>query len=176
MYHQRRELGPDEKTWPHRILGGRRVLHVEENGDAFRIKVCLSSGEEIQDGPLLEEETLDVDLIITATGYSRTAHVDMLKEAWPLLPNTQDQTNQLPKRAKDRWLVETSTPGHESDQVTKETRVLEVGRDYGVRFSPDAVAPGSGIWLQGCCEGTHGVSEPLIPALSYLIKRLTLAS
>ena len=33
-----------------------------------------------------------------------------------------------------------------------------VGRDYRVKYRPDELANGCGIWLQGCCEGTHGVS------------------
>ena len=35
-----------------------------------------------------------------------------------------------------------------------------VGRDYGVLFKEGAMAKGSGVYLQGCCEGTHGVSIP----------------
>lgn len=34
----------------------------------------------------------------------------------------------------------------------------EVGRDYRVKFREGAVARDSGVWLQGCCESTHGVS------------------
>jgi L-ornithine N5-oxygenase len=79
----------------------------------------------------------------------------MLKEAWHLLPTAEDaETGAL---RKDRWLVET----RKADKAS--TRVMEVGRDYGVRFSSGTVAPGSGVWLQGCCEATHGVSGRLIP-------------
>ncbi len=38
-------------------------------------------------------------------------------------------------------------------------RKMAVGRDYKVKFAPGAVADDAGVWLQGCCEGTHGVSE-----------------
>lgn len=36
----------------------------------------------------------------------------------------------------------------------------EVGRDYRVMFKDGAVDEEAGIWLQGCCESTHGVSLP----------------
>ncbi|KAK3380921.1 L-lysine 6-monooxygenase (NADPH-requiring)-domain-containing protein [Podospora didyma] len=166
MYHQRRTLGTDEKTWPHRILAGQKVLSVGEKGEQLQIKVALaSSDDEVDDGLLLGEEMLDVDLVICATGYKRTAHLDMLKDSWSLLPEISTENGVVPPVTKDRWLLETesSTKGSATS-----TRVLEVGRDYGVRFSPGAVAPGSGVWLQGCCEGTHGVSNPLPPPPSFL--------
>jgi L-ornithine N5-oxygenase len=167
MYHQKRTLGPDETKWPHRILAGRQIVGVEETGDgALRLKVAALSDphhQDLLDGLRLapveeEEESLDVDLVICATGYKRTAHVDMLRDTWHLLPEIDaavaaGKSGSL--RRGDRWVVET---GKNHDQQASTTRVMEVGRDYGVKFSQGAVAPGSGIWLQGCCEATHGVS------------------
>ncbi|KAK4038585.1 L-lysine 6-monooxygenase (NADPH-requiring)-domain-containing protein [Parachaetomium inaequale] len=158
MYHQKRTLGADEKKWPHRILGGRDIMAVDDSGDALRIKVAMLPALGAEDGPLLGEEDLDVDLVICATGYKRTAHIDMLKDAWHLLPEAAAGEGPVPR--KDRWLVETSKAEKPS------TRVMEVGRDYGVRFSPGAVAAGSGVWLQGCCEATHGLSDTLLSVLS----------
>ncbi|KAL2134014.1 hypothetical protein VTI74DRAFT_1219 [Chaetomium olivicolor] len=158
MYHQKRTLGPDEKKWPHRILAGRDILAVEDRGDIIRLKVAQLPGADATDGPLLGEEDLEVDLVICATGYKRTAHVDMLKDTWHLLPEVAAGENDIPR--KDRWLVQTG----EAEQSS--TRVMEVGRDYGVRFSNGAVASGSGIWLQGCCEATHGLSDTLLSVLS----------
>ncbi|KAK0617615.1 L-lysine 6-monooxygenase (NADPH-requiring)-domain-containing protein [Immersiella caudata] len=154
MYHQRRTLGVDEKKWPHRILAGRKLVNINEKGDKLQLKVALSlPGEaETQDGPLLEEEDLEVDLIICATGYQRRAHVDMLKDIWPLLPESTENGS-VPVARKDRWLVETEDARQ---------RVLEVSRNYAVRFTPGAVAPEAGVWLQGCCEATHGVSVSVL--------------
>ncbi len=150
MYHQKRTLGPDEKKWPHRILAGREIMSAEDSGERLRLKVALLPSSAAADGPL-EEEDMDVDLVICATGYKRTAHIDMLKDTWHLLPEVSaDETGPL---RKDRWLVDAPAKTQELS-----TRVIEVGRDYGVRFSSGVVAPGSGIWLQGCCEATHGVS------------------
>lgn len=164
MYDQKRELGADETQWPHRIMGGRHIVSAEDNGDKLRLKLRqVLPGEvrleadglvETEDQPLdSEEEVLDVDLIVAATGYRRTAHVDMLKDAWQLLPEVQDGVA-AGKAMSDQWSVETASG---------ERRVMAVGRDYKVKFSKGAVAPGSGVWLQGCCEGTHGVSAALWP-------------
>ena len=47
-----------------------------------------------------------------------------------------------------------------------------VGRDYRLQFREDAVAGDSGIWLQGCCEDSHGVGLVVLQALKEL-DRLT---
>ena len=36
-----------------------------------------------------------------------------------------------------------------------------VERNYRVKFRKDAVASSCGIWLQGCCEDSHGVGSVL---------------
>jgi len=155
MYHQKRTLGPDEKKWPHRIMAARDIIAAEDKGDGLRLRVAPLADSGAVDGPL-DEEVLDVDLVICATGYKRTAHLDMLKDTWHLLPEVAGGDSGLPR--KDRWLVD--APGKTQETST---RVMEVGRDYGVRFPSGTVAPGSGIWLQGCCEATHGVSCSLLP-------------
>ena len=33
-----------------------------------------------------------------------------------------------------------------------------VERNYRLRFRKDAVADDCGLWLQGCCQSSHGVS------------------
>lgn len=44
-----------------------------------------------------------------------------------------------------------------------------VDRDYRLRPKVDTVDPSCGIWLQGCCEASHGVSRCLAsPLASYL--------
>ena len=162
MYHQKRTLGPEQKKWPHRILAGRELISAEDKGDGLRLKVALLPLPGMADGPLVEEEDLDVDLVICATGYRRTAHLDMLKDTWQLLPEIDAASGVGGDLRKDRWLVETA--GSKAA-----TRVMEVGRDYGVRFSTGAVAQSSGVWLQGCCEATHGVSglPPPSPHIAY---------
>lgn len=157
MYEQRRELGSDERRWPHRILGGRRVVKTEASSDGIQLRVRYAPPEDLLDGDESafegEEEVLDADIVIAATGYRRNAHVEMLQDLWPLLPRkTEDTTSPVGMR-NDRWEVQTKSP-------SASTRILEVARDYQVKFAPDSVAPGSGVWLQGCCEATHGVRLP----------------
>jgi L-ornithine N5-oxygenase len=40
------------------------------------------------------------------------------------------------------------------------------GRDYALQLDPQSVDEGVGIWLQGCNEGTHGLSDSLLSILS----------
>ena len=153
MYHQRRELGLEESAWPHRILGARQVMSIESCGDTLTLTIrkllqrrTNKSDAIISDS--FDEETIDVDLVIAATGYRRDAHVTMLRDTWHLLPRASPEVNRL-RRDVDGWTVDTA----------EGERKLTVGRNYQVRYSPGAVADGSGVWLQGCCEGTHGVSD-----------------
>ena len=39
-----------------------------------------------------------------------------------------------------------------------ETGKYDVGRNYRVRYKRDTVSEDCGIWLQGCCQDSHGVS------------------
>ena len=158
MYDQRRELGPDESTWPHRILGGRHVVRITSQADdgALRIHLQRVSGQSSSwpgtnpDDAAAATETLDADLVIAATGYQRTAHVDMLQGTWTMLPRAAAAAAGRSSSGNDvsGWTVDTA----------QGERRLAVGRDYQVMFEQGAVAEGSGVWLQGCCEGTHGVS------------------
>lgn len=144
MYHQRRLLGTDEKKWPHRLHGSSQVARVEsDNKESLRLFV-----EPFQNGSTSSEaEILDVDLIVAATGYQRSSHVTMLKGLWPLLP-----AKELQKAGDDHTLGTWEV----NDAATP--KVLSVDRDYHVKFDAGRIAPGSGVYLQGCCEGTHGVS------------------
>ncbi|PMD18978.1 L-ornithine N5-oxygenase sida [Hyaloscypha hepaticicola] len=82
-------------------------------------------------------EEMEVDYVFTATGYVRNAHEDMLSEVRHLLPQ------ELQKEGK-----------------------FKVRRDYSVIFDGDEVDGGAGVWLQGCNEGTHGLSDTLLSILA----------
>ena len=174
MYDQRREIGPDEKEWPHRILGGRQITSIEPSRssgepDVVDLKVQTLPGvrrapatpSENGDAATTQDdidEIIQADLVIAATGYQRMAHVDMLKDAYDLLPKASPlPAGKSPlRKGIAGWDVET-------DQGQ---RTLAVGRNYQVNFKPGAVADGSGVWLQGCCEGTHGLSDTLLSVLA----------
>ncbi|KAH6672795.1 L-ornithine 5-monooxygenase [Verticillium dahliae] len=132
----------------------RLQLHVRRVEDSFNQSGITD--EFLEQGPS-SEEILDVDLIIAATGYQRNAHVDMLRDSWNLLPETQPVSS---------GRVSRSTDGRSEGNVDSGSRKLEVGRDYKVRYAPGAIAPDAGVWLQGCCEATHGLSDSLLSVLA----------
>jgi L-ornithine N5-oxygenase len=78
------------------------------------------------------EEEVEVDYVFTATGYVRNAHENILSEVRHLLP----------------------------EDLQKEGK-FNVARDYRVKLDVGQVDGGAGVWLQGCNEGTHGVSSPI---------------
>ncbi|KAI0155239.1 L-lysine 6-monooxygenase (NADPH-requiring)-domain-containing protein [Xylariaceae sp. FL1272] len=142
MYDQHRELGSDEKKWPHRILGSTAITGVDAQSDKVKLTVTpLGAGT--------SEEVLDCDLVVTATGYQRQAHLTMMEGIYDLLPETPTSISALTK-------YDTCIKG----------RPINVSRDYSVQFAPGKVSAGSGIYLQGCNEGTHGLSDTLLSILS----------
>ncbi|KAG8626973.1 hypothetical protein KVT40_005918 [Elsinoe batatas] len=50
--------------------------------------------------------------------------------------------------------------------LEKEEARFEVQRDYSVRFAGGKVADDAGVWLQGCNEKTHGLSDTLLSILA----------
>jgi L-ornithine N5-oxygenase len=78
------------------------------------------------------DEELEVDYVFTATGYRRNAHEDMLSGVRDLLSEENRIENKFP-----------------------------VARDYRICYDHAKVDEKAGVWLQGCNEGTHGVSFSL---------------
>ncbi|KAI2607877.1 L-lysine 6-monooxygenase (NADPH-requiring)-domain-containing protein [Hypoxylon sp. NC1633] len=165
MYDQRREFGSDERKWQHRIRGATEVVGFEAKQDKLRLTIRpLSSGkpiinEFVQDGlrnDLAEEEVLEVDLVIAATGYRRQSHLTIMEGVADLLPKASERNGVSTTNGFRSKLSEANIKGH----------AVRVSRDYSVQFAPGRVALGSGIWLQGCCEGTHGLSDTLLSVLA----------
>ncbi|SPO04727.1 related to L-ornithine N5-hydroxylase [Cephalotrichum gorgonifer] len=150
MYSQRRDIGPDETRWPHRIRGGYGLVDATPNpsSDGVQLKIAPIEQREAGEG----EETLDFDLVISATGYRRDAHLELLRDTYGLLPAVSAKKG----AGMDGW--EVSAEG--------QTRRLEARRNYGVKFAEGAVEAGSGVWLQGCNERTHGLSDTLLSVLA----------
>ncbi|KAI1632964.1 L-lysine 6-monooxygenase (NADPH-requiring)-domain-containing protein [Biscogniauxia mediterranea] len=161
MYDQLREIGKDEKKWPHRILGATDIVRVEAQPDKLRLMVRPinsapdAAGDYNQINPRhtsSAEEILEADLVIAATGYQRQSHLKILEEVASLLPAAS---------APNGALVNSKV----AESRIKD-RALRVSRNYSVQFAPGKVAQGSGVWLQGCCEGTHGLSDTLLSILA----------
>ncbi|KFY57468.1 hypothetical protein V496_06403 [Pseudogymnoascus sp. VKM F-4515 (FW-2607)] len=51
--------------------------------------------------------------------------------------------------------------------TTPPPAIFPVGRDYKVQYAPGAVEEGAGVWLQGCNERTHGLSDTLLSILAH---------
>ncbi|KAI1353875.1 L-lysine 6-monooxygenase (NADPH-requiring)-domain-containing protein [Xylaria sp. FL0043] len=160
MYDQLRNLGRDSKKWPHRILGSTTIAGVESEGDRIRLMVRpFSATNNDQEGVYVKsdaDEILDCDLVIAATGYQRQAHLTMMEDVADLLPESPEPINGVESKGIQRKNYDATVRG----------RPVNVGRDYGLQFAPEKVSPGSGIWLQGCCEGTHGLSDTLLSILA----------
>ncbi|KAF2748009.1 hypothetical protein M011DRAFT_27894 [Sporormia fimetaria CBS 119925] len=145
LYSQRIRYGntPEaEERWPHRILPHRCVADVENSPavkDGVRLHVRDQSPLYLSDLPngAERQEVLDVDAVFVATGYQRDFHETLLRDARHLMPGGN--------LAGAKW---------------------QVGRDYKVLFEEKKVSPDAGVWLQGCCESTHGLSDTLLSVVS----------
>ncbi|KAF4634117.1 hypothetical protein G7Y89_g3993 [Cudoniella acicularis] len=126
-----------------------RVLNADESTWRCRIvpnRAVLSASQTNGSSILLklkeveaekeEQLELEADYVFAATGYVRNAHEEMLGGVKDLLP------------------------------VGSEGK-FAVRRDYRVVFGEGRVDDGrAGVWLQGCNEGTHGLSDTLLSILA----------
>lgn len=137
LYTQRVRFGNNpeaEEQWPHNILPYRYVVDVEGSPvvkGGVRLHVRDQSPLYLSVVPDMEEkkDILDVDAVFVATGYQRDLHETLLQDSRDLMPGGD---------LKDtKWQVQ---------------------RDYSVQFADKKVSEDAGVWLQGCCESSHGVS------------------
>lgn len=131
IYEQRIKTNEEEK-WQHRILSFRHVSGFEDlPGGRIRLQIRNDSSG-FGESERSTMETLIVNAVFAATGYTRTAHKDLLRPAEHL-------------RTGKEW---------------------NVARNYRVQFEPGRVSENSGVWLQGCNETTHGLSDSLLSILA----------
>ena len=136
--YKQRIKNEDETAWQHRILPFRSVTHVDDLPGSDRVRLYIKNDSHIYGGShCVKKESLDVDILVAATGYTRDAHELMLRPAEFL---RRDQDNQ-----EKKW---------------------KVSRDYRVIFKPGSVSDDAGVWLQGCNESTHGLSDTLLSILA----------
>ena len=57
---------------------------------------------------------------------------------------------------------------HTNDPCTDKhsTNPFKVRRDYSIPFDPSKVSNSAGVWLQGCNESSHGLSDTLLSILA----------
>ena len=130
LYEQRFE-NPDESQWRHQILPNRIVNSVSAAKAGSRMVLGLGGANvTATDGEMREQ--LVADYVFAATGYVRNTHESILEDTKSLLSDS---------------------PGKDCKAT------FPVGRDYRVLFDEEKVdKTRAGVWLQGCNEGTHGVS------------------
>ncbi|KAK4547640.1 hypothetical protein LTR36_000597 [Oleoguttula mirabilis] len=139
MYSYRIQYDSEDQ-WPMRILNHCTVTGVSdcERDDRPAVKLHFQNNS----GDYCAHkgpgsETLTVDLVVLASGYRRDAHEDILRPLRYLMPDGDAQSK--------RWSVR---------------------RDYSVEFANGAVRSDAGVWLQGCNEQTHGLSDSLLSILA----------
>jgi len=165
LYMQRLDQ-TDQRKWQHRILTQRRVVDVEAGAES----VTLSVRDESRGGSAEEEEdddddmndteatrtsstrtaTLDFDAVIVAAGYSRTMHQTILAPLLPLLAPSPLS----------------SDPPHSTHNPNTSTNPFKVRRDYSIPLDSSKVSKTAGVWLQGCNESSHGLSDTLLSILA----------
>lgn len=150
LYQQRLDQ-PDESKWKCQILPSRAVEKAISAASDSGIHLKLGSPKEVRGLRNLDhqftaslesqdlEEELEVDYLITATGYLRNAHESILAGTRDLLENSTEQENLVSKG------------------------LIPAARNYRALYDDAKVDKyRAGIWLQGCNESTHGVSIMLI--------------
>ena len=142
LYMQRIYHGSDENAWPHRIIVNATVAAFSMTEHTSKVSLRIRQhlpGHQLSQaidnrkgtpGNGFKEEERTYDAVILGTGYTRDAYKSLLRFLHSLKPRGADKD-------ADGW---------------------QVRRDYSVIFADSAVAPDCGIWLQGCCEYSHGVS------------------
>jgi L-ornithine N5-monooxygenase len=134
--YQQKIKQSDANQWQHHILPSREVIKTSLCNAKTRGKLTLT----IQNiSPLRsptdpEQENIEFDAVILATGYVRNAHEKLLKSLEHLRPH-----------ASNCWRIR---------------------RDYKVEMDESKVVADAGIWLQGCNESTHGLSDTLLSTLA----------
>lgn len=137
--YKQRIRNDDETVWQHRVLPFRSVTHVENLPGNERLRLVVRNDSHLySESNCSRHEILDVDILIAATGYTRDAHEKMLGPAEFLRRDDQDCQEK-------KW---------------------RVSRDYRVIFKPGSVNDDAGVWLQGCNESTHGLSDTLLSILA----------
>ncbi|KAH8809021.1 L-lysine 6-monooxygenase (NADPH-requiring)-domain-containing protein [Xylogone sp. PMI_703] len=127
---------PDEQNWRCRILTSRNIDSAHEIVKGDRSNVLLKLSGTSRDQNSYNEE-ITANYIFSGTGYLRNAYEDLLKETKDLLPSN-----------------------------SKSERPYPVSRNYRVLYDEHKVHEKAGVWLQGCNEATHGLSDSLLSILA----------
>lgn len=136
MYMQRFE-NPNEEEWAHRMFKGRVVKKIDVGDSNGPLKLHVSHVD--ADGAVSGIANHAVDVF----------EVDALMVATGYRRDAHKhllrQAEYLRPQNSDDWVVQ---------------------RDYSVEFDSNKVSKDAGIYLQGCNEKTHGLSDSLLSILA----------
>jgi L-ornithine N5-oxygenase len=127
-----------EDNWPQQILSHRTVVGMTDSSRGGRPAVHLRIKDDSGD--------------FCAHGKSKTDILDV---------DLVIVASGYRREAHESMLQEVQhlRPRNESQQ-------WQINRDYSLQFEEGAVAQDAGIWLQGCNESTHGLSDTLLSILA----------
>ncbi|RQM08722.1 hypothetical protein DH86_00002440, partial [Scytalidium sp. 3C] len=134
--YMQRLANPDEATWRCRILTNRNIDSTTELERGERTGVTLHLSTSSTDQKKKYED-LNVDYVFSGTGYIRNAYEQLLEST--------------------KSLVSPQPSSRKSFPVT---------RDYKVMYDEQKVDRNAGVWLQGCNEDSHGLSDSLLSILA----------
>lgn len=125
-----------EEQWPHRILNHRSVTGMRD--------VTIDGKPQVQ----LEIENSSGQYTVNKVSRQETVTADLIIVATGYLRNSHEEM--------------LSSLRH----LSPSSKGWAVNRDYAVEFTPNSVQKDAGIWLQGCNEKTHGLSDSLLSILA----------
>lgn len=137
MYMQKVE-SRNQNDWQRVILPRKEVVHIEQKALENRLAVHIRSVQKQAD--TTEQDVLHLDALVLATGYTRSTHEELCAPIEHLKPRDAGTD---PKASG--W---------------------KVNRDYSLALDRGKVSSGTNIWLQGCNESTHGISDSLLSVLA----------
>lgn len=137
MYMQKVK-SKDQSDWQRVILPRREIVQIDQSAPDSRLTVHIRSVQ--NQANTTEQEVLHLDALVVATGYTRSTHEEICAP------------------------IEHLRPSHAG--TDSETSSWKVNRNYSLALDRDKVSSGTNIWLQGCNESTHGISDSLLSVLA----------
>ena len=132
MYHQRIR-DPEERNWQYRIVSWKEIVGWQRSTNSS----TMTNGEQDHGGA-----------VRLRMRDSMTGKEDPGEDKFDLIIVATGYT----RNAHESLLEPTKHLLPSPDGFT-------VGRNYSVRYREGALEANCGVWLQGCCEGSHGVSR-----------------
>ncbi|KAJ3219895.1 hypothetical protein HDU67_008424 [Dinochytrium kinnereticum] len=176
LYKQRLPGGVER----HRIISESEVVAAQVDdatgvtGDASVVLHILKrrDGEMPASSKAPVTTPLCFDAVILCTGYQRTLHKRILKSVLPYFETenpsgTPSSPSSIASSVKTACSNGVCSDTYPSGTVNDDEGIVGINpvveRDYRIRAHPSCKV---GVYLQGCCEGSHGLSDTLLSVLA----------